>query len=318
MTDKLKVFAGNSNPELARAICESLGVKPAGIEVVRFSNENLKVKICENVRGCDVFFIQTSCAPVSEHLMELLIALDALKFASAGRITAILPYYPYSLADSKDEPRISVAGRLMADLVTEAGADRILTMTLHSPQIMGFCRIPIDQLSGVATICDSFRTRSKENTVAVAPDISRAKVTEEYARYLGLPLVVLDHRRTSKGESHVHGAIGEVDGKDAILFDDEIVTGESVIEGSRALKERGAKTIYAGCVHGTLADAALGRVESSLLSGLTVTDTIHQVHENEHRKLTVCSVADHFADAIKAIHDETSISALFHRRFQSN
>lgn len=311
MTNKLKVFAGNSNPDLAAGICESLGVAPGGLEIIRFSNENLKVKICENVRGCDVFFIQTSCAPVSEHLMELLIALDALKFASAGRITAVLPYYPYSLADSKDEPRISVAGRLMADLLTEAGADRILTMTLHSPQIMGFCRIPIDQLSGVSTICEDFRSRSIENAVAVAPDISRAKVTEGYARHLGLPLVVLDNRRTPEGEVGDIGAIGDVDGKNAILFDDEIITGDSVIAGSEALKERGAETIYAGCVHGTLAESALPRIDESILAGLTVTDTIPQAPEKEHPKLTVRSVADHFANAIKAIHEETSISALF-------
>ena len=311
MASKLKVFAGNSNPALSTRICESLGVAPGGLEIIRFSNENLKVKICENVRGCDVFFIQTSCAPVSEHLMELLIALDALKFASAGRITAVLPYYPYSLADSKDEPRISVAGRLMADLLTEAGADRILTMTLHSPQIMGFCRIPIDQLSGVSTICENFRSREIENAVAVAPDISRAKVTEGYARCLGLPLVVLDNRRTSDGQVRVIGAIGEVEGKNAILFDDEIITGDSVIAGSEALKERGAKTIYAGCVHGTLAASALPRIDTSLLAGLTVTDTIPQAPEGRHAKLTVCSVANHFANAIKAIHEETSISALF-------
>ena len=311
MTNKLKVFAGNSNPDLAARICESLGVAPGGLEIIRFSNENLKVKICENVRGCDVFFIQTSCAPVSEHLMELLIALDALKFASAGRITAVLPYYPYSLADSKDEPRISVAGRLMADLLTEAGADRILTMTLHSPQIMGFCRIPIDQLSGVSTICENFRSREIENAVAVAPDISRAKVTEGYARHLGLPLVVLDNRRTPDGEVRVMGAIGDVEGKNAILFDDEIITGDSVIAGSEALKERGAVTIYAGCVHGTLAESALPKIDMSILAGLTVTDTIPQAPEEKHSKLTVCSVAEHFANAIKAIHEETSISALF-------
>ena len=311
MGDKLKVFAGNSNPELAAKICRSIGIEPGGIEFVRFSNENIKVKICENVRGCDVFFIQTSCRPVSEHLMELLIALDALKFASAGRITAVLPYYPYALADSKDKPRISVAGRLMADLVTEAGADRILSMTLHSPQIMGFCRIPIDQLSGVPTICEHFRGKNLSNAVAVAPDISRAKVTEGYARQLGLPLVVLDHRRTPDGGPHVHGVIGEVEGKDAVLFDDEIVTGDSIIEGSRALVERGAQAIHAGCVHGTLVTSALSRIQDSVLASITVTDTIPQAHASDHPKLTVCSVADHFANAIRAIHEETSISALF-------
>ena len=174
MVNDLKVFAGQSNPELAIGICQSLGLDPGLIEFISFSNENIKVKICENVRGSDVFFIQTSCPPVSDHLMELLIALDAFKYASARRITAVLPYYPYALADSKDEPRISVAGRLVADLITEAGANRILTMTLHSPQIMGFSRIPVDQLSGVPTICAHYDEVPREKLVVVAPDIRRA------------------------------------------------------------------------------------------------------------------------------------------------
>ena len=194
MGNPLKVFAGNSNPDLARNICSHLGVDPGLIEFVCFSNENIKVKICENVRGCDVFFIQTSAPSVSDYLMELLIAIDALKYASAGRITAVLPYYPYALADSKDEPRISIAGRLMADLITEAGADRILTMTLHSPQIVGFSRIPVDQLSGVPIICTHYSELTLDNAVVVAPDISRAKVTEIYTKKLGLPLAVSDRR----------------------------------------------------------------------------------------------------------------------------
>jgi ribose-phosphate pyrophosphokinase len=214
---------------------------PGLIEFISFSNENIKVKICENVRGCDVFFIQTSCPPVSDHLMELLIALDALKYASARRITAVLPYYPYALADSKDEPRISVAGRLMADLITEAGADRILTMTLHSPQIMGFSRIPVDQLSGVPTICAHYVGVRRENLVVVAPDISRAKVTEAYAKRLGLPLAVVDRRMGGDGSIQVHGVIGDVTGHDVIFFDDEIITGRSILEGTAAVKDRGAK-----------------------------------------------------------------------------
>ena len=311
MSDTLKVFSGNSNRGLALGICQALGIEPGAIEFVRFSNENIKTKICENVRGCDVFFIQTSCPPVNENLMELLISLDALKYASAGRITAVLPYYPYALADSKDEPRISVAGRLVADLLTEAGADRILTMTLHSPQIMGFCRVPIDQLSGVPSICRHYAGLDLDGCVAAAPDIGRAKVTEGYARRLGLPLVVIESRRSSDGEMRIHGVIGEVEDRDVILFDDEIITGDSIIEGARAVRERGANSIFAGCVHGTMADGALPRLDESVLSSIAVTDTIPQTRSPENSKLTVCSVAGHFADAIKAIHEETSISALF-------
>ncbi len=308
----LKVFAGNSNPDLAEGICRSLGIEPGKIEFVCFSNENVKVKICENVRGCDVFLIQTSCPPVSDHLMESLIALDALKYASAGRVTAVLPYYPYALADSKDEPRISVAARLVADLLVEAGADRILTMTLHSPQTMGFCRIPIDQLSGVPSICGHFADRLElSRCVAAAPDISRAKVTEAYARHLGLPLVVIDNRQTAGGDTQVHGVIGAVEGRDVLLFDDEIITGDSILDGAQAVLARGARSVHAGCVHGTLAADAASRIEESTLESLVVTDTVPQPPRTGQSKLAVVSVARHFADAIRAIHEETSISALF-------
>ena len=311
MGNSLKVFAGQSNPQLAQGICSALGVEPGQIEFVCFSNENIKVKICENVRGCDIFFIQTSCPPVSEYLMELLISLDALKYSSARRITAVLPYYPYALADSKDEPRISVAGRLMADLLTEAGVDRILTMTLHSPQIMGFSRIPIDQLSGVPIICDYYADLDLDNVVVAAPDISRAKVTESYAKRLGLPLVVLDKRRGEDGRVRVHGVIGEVEDRDVIFFDDEIITGSKILEGADAVKERGAKKIYAGCVHGTLAGDSARHLQESGLESLAITDTIPLPLERQNSKIKVCSVAPLFANAIRAIHEETSISALF-------
>ncbi|MEE2658040.1 MAG: ribose-phosphate diphosphokinase [Candidatus Latescibacterota bacterium] len=306
----LKVFSGSSSRALSDRICQSLGVEPGAVEFVRFSNDNIKVKISENVRGCDVFFIQTSCPPVSDHLMELLIALDALKYASAGRITAVLPYYPYALSDSKDEPRISVAGRLMADLIAEAGADRILTMSLHSPQIMGFCRIPVDQLSGVPIICSHFDQQlDLSRCVAAAPNISRAKVTEVYAKRLGLPLAVIDNRIGSAGLK-AQGVIGEVDDRDVILFDDEVVTGESILVGAEAVVEQGADAVHAGCVHGTLPGDARERLAESPLQSIVVTDTMPQPEDGES-KISVCSVAPHFADAIRAIHDETSISTLF-------
>ena len=310
---RLKVFAGNSNPALAEGICRSLGIEAGAIEFVSFSNENVKVKICENVRGCDVFLIQTSCPPVNDNLMELLIALDALKYASAGRITAVLPNYPYALSDSKDEPRISVAARLVAELLVEAGASRILTMTLHSPQVMGFCRVPVDQLSGVPSICQHFASRlDLSHCVAAAPDISRAKVTEAYARQLGLPLVVIDNRLSPEGDMRVHGVIGSVEDRDVLLFDDEIITGESILDGAEAVLARGARSVHAGCVHGTLAPGAAGRIIDSELESLVVTDTIPQtIHGGDSDRFGVVSVADHFADAIRAIHEETSISALF-------
>lgn len=308
----IKVFAGRSNPALAEGIYQSLAIEPGRIEFIDFSNENIKVKICENVRGRDVFFIQTSCPPVSSYLMELLIALDALKYASAGRITAVLPYYPYALADSKDEPRISVAGRLVADLIAEAGADRILTMTLHSPQTMGFSRILADQLSGVPAVCtyyadllNSDRSLDRNNLVAAAPDISRAKVTETYAQRLGLPLVVVDQ---GAGENRV---IGDVADRDVVFFDDAIITGTSILKGAAAVKERGAHKIYAGCVHGTLTKETIARLDQSSLQALAITDTIPLPVDVRTPMIQVCSVAPLFASAIRAIHDETSISALF-------
>ena len=309
MGNALKVFAGNSNPELARSICEHLGVNPGLIEFVCFSNENIKVKICENVRGCDVFFIQTSAPSVSDNLMELLIALDALKYASASRITAVLPYYPYALADSKDEPRISIAGRLMADLIAEAGANRILTMTLHSPQIVGFSRIPVDQLSGVPIICNHYAEFLLDDAVVAAPDISRAKVTEIYSKQLGLPLAVIDRRRDKNGQNRVHGVIGDVESRNVIFFDDEIITGASVCEGAKAVIDKGAKKIYAGCVHGTLAGDAVNKLLAARIQHIAITDTIPLGTPSD--QVAVCSVASLFANAIKAIHDETSISALF-------
>ena len=303
----LKVFAGRSNPALAEGIYQSLALEPGRIEFIDFSNENIKVKICENVRGRDVFFIQTSCPPVSDYLMELLIALDALKYASAGRITAVLPYYPYALADSKDEPRISVTGRLVADLIAEAGADRILTMTLHSPQTMGFSRILVDQLSGVPAICSYYADAdlNRDNLVAAAPDISRAKVTETYAQRLGLPLVVVDQ---AAGENRV---IGDVADRDVVFFDDAIITGDSILKGAAAVKERGGRKVYAGCVHGTLTKETIARLDQFNFQALAITDTIPLPVDARTPMVQVCSVASLFASAIRAIHEETSISALF-------
>ena len=311
MNNTLKVFTGQSNSHLADGICSSLGIGPGEIEFVRFSNENIKVKICENVRGCDVFFVQTSCPPVSDHLMELLIALDALKFASAKRITAVLPYFPYALMDKKDEPRISVSGRLMAALIAEAGAQRILTMTLHSPQIMGFSRVPVDQLSGVPTICEYYSKRDLGNSVVASPPISRAKVSESYARRLGLPLAVIDRREGPTGDTSIHGVIGDVDGKDVLFFDDEVVTGESILRGAEAVAARGARKIFAGCVHGTLAGETIRHIGASSIERLAITDTVPLQRIDSSGKIEVCSVATLFAAAIKAIYEETSISALF-------
>lgn len=310
MEGNLKVFAGQSNPDLAREICTVLGVALGNVTFTKFSNENIKVKIEENVREADVFVVQTSCSPVSDHLMELLIMIDALKYASAARITAVLPYYPYVRSDKKDEPRISITARLAADLLETAGAHRILTMNLHAEQIIGFSRIPVDQLLAIPIICHYFAENDLSNFVAVAPDVGRAKTTEHYARRLDLPMVILDKRRYGDNErAVVRHVIGDVEGKDVILLDDEILTGGSMLEGTRALKDRGAQRVLAGCVHGVLAGDAMTQIEASPIEELVVTNTIPLKRESP--KITVLSVARLFADAIRAIHEGSSVSALF-------
>jgi ribose-phosphate pyrophosphokinase len=310
MEGRLKVFAGQSNPALAREICSYLDVALGNVTFTQFSNENIKVKIEENVRETDVFVVQTSCSPVSDHLMELLIMIDALKYASAARITAVLPYYPYVRSDKKDEPRISITARLVADLLETAGASRVLTMNLHAEQIIGFSRIPVDQLLAIPIICDYFSKKDLSNFVAVAPDVGRAKTTEHYARRLDLPMAILDKRRIGDDEHAViRHVIGDVEGKDVMLLDDEILTGGSILEGIRALKERGARRVLAGCVHGVLSGNAVPDIEASPIEELVVTNTIPLKRESS--KVTVLSVARLFADAIRAIHEGSSVSTLF-------
>jgi len=311
MGGMLKVFSGQSNPALAAAVCREIGVELGRTECLRFSNENIKVKICENVRGCDVFFIQTSLPPVSEHLMELLIALDALRYASAGRITAVLPYYPYALADSKDEPRISITARLVADLLETAGASRILTVTLHKPQIAAFSRIPVDQLWATRLICDHLRTKDLANAVVVSPDIGSAKEASIYAHRLDLPLAIMDKRRHGDDEkARIQTVIGDIDGRDALLFDDEVLTGGSMIEAMKVLKARGAQRILAGCTHGVFSGEALERIDASPVERFVTTNTLPLPPNRPTRKIDVLSVARLLGDAIKAIHHGESVSRL--------
>jgi ribose-phosphate pyrophosphokinase len=313
MHNRLKIFAGNSNSPLADEICEHIGAKPGNIHIRKFSNENIKIKIKENVRGADVFVIQTASPPVNEHLVELLIIIDALKYASAGRITAVLPYYFYARSDKKDEPRISITSRLVADLLETAGANRILTMNLHTPQIMGFSRIPVDQLSSVDIICDYFKQKENlKNYVAVAPDIGRVKTTEAFAKYLKIPMAILEKTRDEDVEKAIiMNVIGDVEGKNILLLDDEVLTGNSMIGGAKALREHKAKRILAGCIHGLLASTAILDIENSFIEELVITNTLNLPAQKKNRKIKVLSVAKLFADAIRAIHEGTSVSKLF-------
>src|SRR6266850_3201232 len=236
--DGLKVFSGSSHPALAQAICKCLGIAPGRLSTTRFSNENLKVRIEENVREQDVFVVQTSAPPLSENIVELLILLDALTHASARRVTAVLPYFPYARSDKKDEPRISITARLMADLVATAGANRVLTVDLHSPQIQGFFSMPADQLSGVPVFCERLLREDLSNTVVVAADVGEAKDAGKFAKRLDLPIAFIDKRRTGDDEkarpAHV---IGDVVGKDCLLVDDEIATGGTIFAATDFLLE---------------------------------------------------------------------------------
>lgn len=316
--EEIKIFSGTSHPKLANDIADHLGLSLSGSQVVKFSNENLKVKIAENVREADVYVVQTSCPPVNEGFMELLIQVHALKFASARRITAVLPYYPYTRSDKKDEPRISITAALIADLLQAAGVHRVLTLDLHSPQEQGFFRMPSDHLTAMPLLCETLKSRgSLEDAVLVAADVGEAKDAGRAAKRLHLPLVIIDKRRYGDDEKPVATqVIGDVKGKRAILIDDEIATGGTITEAADLLLSRGATSVEVAAIHPVLSGPAIERLARSPISRITVTDSIpipESKLQNEafRKKLTVISVAGLLADAIGRIHDGRSVSQIF-------
>ncbi|MBS1785665.1 MAG: ribose-phosphate pyrophosphokinase [Acidobacteria bacterium] len=313
MFGDMKVFSGSSHPELAAGIAAHIGMPLGKLKMTRFSNENMKVKIEENVRESDVFVIQTSCPPVSDNLLELLITIDALKFASAARITAVLPYFPYARSDKKDEARISITARLVADLLETAGADRVLTMTLHAPQILGFFRKPADQLLATPILTRHFKGRDLSNAVVVATDAGAAKFAGHFAKRLGTPMAIIDKRRSDDSEKAKSVAlIGDVDGKDAIIYDDEIATGGSISEAAAILRKFGAKTVRVGVTHPVFSGPAVERLNEANLDELVVTDSIPVPKEKASalKNLKVLSTSAMFGDAILRIHGGRSISEM--------
>jgi len=311
MEGRLKIFAGQSHRQLAEDICYFLDVPLGRSRVVKFSNENLMVQIEENVRECDVFVIQTSAPPVNEGIMETLITIDALKNASAARVTAILPYFPYARSDKKDKPRISITARLMADLLQTAGADRVLTLDLHSPQIQGFFHVPADQLKAVRLICEFFKKRDLTNHVLVAGDAGEAKELGAYANKLNLPMAIVDKRRYGDDEKpKAVNVIGEVEGKHCLIVDDEVASGGTLIEAANFLMKSGAESVMATCVHPVLSGNAVARITDSPIKELVVTDSIPTA-DKQFPKLTVLPVAALFAKAVRRIHDGDSVSDLF-------
>ncbi len=309
--NKIEIVSGNANPKLAQEICAELGKNLGGMMVSRFSEGEVRVKIDENVRGKDVFVIQPTCPPPNENLMELLIIIDALKRASAGRITAVLPYYGYARQDRKDQPRVPISAKLVANLLTVAGANRILTMDLHAGQIQGFFDIPLDHLYAINVFVDYILKLGIENLVVVSPDVGGIKTARAYAKRLQAGLAIVDKRRISPEKAEAMNILGEVEGKNAILVDDLIATGGSLIEASNALKKAGVKKIYAAVVHGVLTGNAISNIENSVIEELIITNTIPSENHNTHPKIRVLSVAPLLAEAIKRIHREESISCLF-------
>ncbi len=311
--NNIRLIAGTSHPEFAQEIGGHLGIPLTETEIVRFGNENIMFQCKENVRESDAFVVQTSCSPLSDFIVELLIIIDALKHASAGRITAVLPYFPYARSDKKDRPRISITARLIADLLETAGANRVLTMNLHSHQVAGFFRIPVDQLNATPIVCNQLRaTTSLSNSVLVASDVSEAKDLGEYANRLGLPIAIVDKRRVDDAESpQAAHLIGEVKGCDALLIDDEIASGGTMLEAARFLQLHGVNRVEAAAVHPVLSGQAHERLTTSPIERLIVTNTIPINSEGRSHKIEVVSVAKLFADAIRAIHSGASVSTLF-------
>ncbi|OGR03190.1 MAG: ribose-phosphate pyrophosphokinase [Deltaproteobacteria bacterium RIFOXYA12_FULL_61_11] len=308
----MKVFAGSSHPGLAKEICSYLGMPLGQSETVKFLNGNLMVKIHENVREEDVFVVQTSCDPVHENMFELFMMIDALKHASAKRITAVIPYYPYVRSDKKDQPRISITARLVADFLETAGTNRVLTIDLHSPQIQGFFRMPVDQLKATNIICQYLRKRTMSDFVIVAGDAGEAKDVTRYANRLNLPMAIIDKRRYGNDDKpRAVNIIGEVEGLNALLIDDEVSTGRTLLEAAEFLHKKGVKKIFAACTHPVLCADATSRLRDSLIEELVTTNTIPIPEEKRNEKIVELSIAQLLASAINCIHSGNSISALF-------
>jgi len=310
--DKLRVFSGNAHKELAEDICKCLKVKLSDALVSKFSEGETRVKINENVRGKDIFVVQPTCPPPNDTLMELLIMIDALKRASAKRITAVVPFFGYARQDRKDQPRVPITAKLVANLLTVSGANRVLTMDLHAGQIQGFFDIPVDHLFAINVFIDYFSQNDPKDLVLVSPDVGSIKMARSYAKRLSAGLAIIDKRRDSPEKTEVMHILGEVEGKNAIIVDDLIATGSSLIEAVAALKKAKCKTIRAAITHGVLSGPAIQRIDACKdLKELVISNSIPLSEERKHERIKVLSVAPLLAEAIKRIHVEESVSSLF-------
>ena len=310
VAEDLKVFTGNAHPQLAHDICSYLGIQPGHIDVFKFKNDNTFVKILENVRERDVFIVQPFSEPVNDHIMELLIMLDAFKRASAGRITAVLPYYAYGRSDKKDQPRVPITARLIASMIEVSGADRVLTLDLHAGQIQGFFGIPVDELTAIPMLARPFGNGSE--VVVAATDVGGAKRARETADILGADIAIVQKRRLGNTDQVVADqVIGDVTGKKAVIVDDEITTGGTVIAAANALVEHGAKEVYCAVTHGVLCDQAPRLIQQSPIMQMAVTDSLPIGPDKLGEKTKIISVASILGEAIHRIHSGLSVGAMF-------
>lgn len=310
--DRLKVFCGSANPALAQEICRCLKIPLGRSEVTRFSDGEVRVQVLENVRGADVFVVQPTSQPVDTHLMELLLMMDAFKRASARRITPVIPYYGYSRQDRKDRPRVPISAKLVADLLTTAGAHRALTMDLHAPQIQGFFEIPVDHFFAAPVLVEYFQTLELQNLTVVAPDAGGVERARFFAKKMDCALAIMDKRRTEVNEAEIMHVIGDVEGRTAIVVDDMIDTAGTLVKTVDALLEHGARSVYACCTHPILSGKAVPRICQSKIEQVVVTNSIPISEEARNcGRIKVLSVAPLLARAIQSIHEETSVSTLF-------
>ena len=310
--ERFKIFAGTANPALAEAICKHLDV-PLGQSLLgRFSDGEIYFQILENVRGADVFVVQPCCYPVDNHLLELLLMIDAFKRASAWRITAVLPYYCYARQDRKDKPRVPISAKLVADLLETAGASRALTLDLHAPQIQGYFDVPVDHLYGSPVLVDYFRNKKLPNLTVVSPDAGGVERARAFAKKLDAPLAIVDKRRVDLDVTEVMNLIGDVKGRSTLIVDDIIDTAGTLVKTADALLREGATQVFAACTHAVFSGPAAERIENSRITEVVATDSVPLSEAAKKlKKITILSVADLLARGIRSIHEETSISELF-------
>ncbi len=308
----LVLFAGNSNPELAKDVCRHIGIKLGDAEIKRFSDGEIQIEVRENVRGKDVFILQSTCTPVNDHLVELLLMMDAFKRSSAQRITAVIPYYGYARQDKKVAPRVPITAKLVADLIETAGANRVITMDLHAGQIQGFFNVPVDNLFAAPVLLQHIKNNFKNDTVIVSPDAGGVERARAFAKRLNALLAIIDKRRDAPNKAEAMNVVGDVDGKTAVILDDMVDTAGTLTQAALALKERGASKVHACASHAVLSGPAVERINESEIETLVVTNTIPITeHAKGCDKIRVLSVSKLFGEAIHRSHTGSSISSLF-------